>query len=133
MIVAGLELGWLEPHLRRNGLKTGDVVISRKVLLDESSAATKAAMSLLTNNTVPPLVMSGAVDVPKILRDGGVPLSPGAEVEVKNLLDEMRSGVLAAGASGPLGSQQGASGKVPAVADGSPQNGGTGPQEGVSK
>lgn len=125
MIVTGLQTGWLEPHLERNGLSTDDITITRKVLLDKDSGSVKAATSLLTNNTVPPLVISGAIDVPKILRDGGIPLAPGASEAIDKLAEDMRAGVLAAGASGPLG----ASGKVPAVADGTAINGGTGPQQ----
>jgi hypothetical protein len=127
MIVSGLDSGWLQPHLERNGLSEGDIVITRKILLDENSTTVKVAASLLTNNTVPPFVISGAVDVGKILRDSGIPLAPGAVEAVDRLLTKMEEGTLVAGSAGVLG----ASGKVPAAADGQPQNGGSGPQKGA--
>lgn len=115
-LIKQLNEQWLKPHIERNfpGGKNPGIVCTATTLLNSSEATeTKTAVSIATNNTLPPLVTSGGIDLIRVMQKAGIPLTADAKARFEETLAMIKEAQ--AGKAGAVDvNQPGGSGFVPA-------------------
>lgn len=129
-LCSALESDWVKKHAESNGFRPEDIKCVRRRLLGQDGMDTKVAASVLTNAAVTPIISSGAVDVVALLRMAGVPLTEDAKEKLalvlKTIYDSTVNSAASQTTTATADPSKGTSGRVPAVGDGQPMNGGTG-------
>lgn len=115
-LIKQLNEQWLKPHIERNfpGGKNPGIICTATTLLNSAEATeTKTAVSIATNNTLPPLVTSGGIDLVKVMQKAGIPLTSDAKARFEETLKTIQEAQ--AGKAGAVDvNQPGGSGFVPA-------------------